>query len=95
MSTWVSVDLCRWSVQVVSVGLHGGMQRGYMEGMHILGLMPIMGSWYCQNIEGASLFFHRYHWLPLATFDLVGDNRQLGNLGHMLRFYAHYGWVIV
>ena len=29
-----------------------------------------------QNIEGASLFAHSYHWLPLATIDLVGDNRK-------------------
>ena len=28
--------------------------------MHILGLIPIMG----------------YHCLPLATIDLVGDNRE-------------------
>ena len=27
-----------------------------------------------QNIEGASLFVLGYHWLPLATIDLVGDN---------------------
>ena len=31
---------------------------------------------YSQNIEGASLFVHGYHWLPLATVDLVGDNRE-------------------
>ena len=29
-----------------------------------------------QNIEGVSLFVHGYHWLPLATIDLVGDNRE-------------------
>ena len=29
-----------------------------------------------QNIEGASLIVHGYHWLPLATIDLVGDNRE-------------------
>ena len=26
--------------------------------------------------EGASLFVLGYHWLPLATIDLVGDNRE-------------------
>ena len=24
----------------------------------------------------ASLFVHGYHWLPLATIDLVGDSRE-------------------
>ena len=28
-------------------------------------------------MEGASLFVHGYHWLPLATIDLVGDNREI------------------
>ena len=27
-------------------------------------------------IEGASLFVLSYHWLPIATIDLVGDNRE-------------------
>ena len=27
-------------------------------------------------IRGASLFVLGYHWLPLATIDLVGDNRE-------------------
>ena len=29
-----------------------------------------------QNIKGASLFVLGYHWLPLATIDLVSDNRE-------------------
>ena len=29
-----------------------------------------------RNIEGASLFVLGYHWLPLTTTDLVGDNRE-------------------
>ena len=27
-----------------------------------------------RNIEGASLFVLSYHWLSLATVDLVGDD---------------------
>ena len=27
-------------------------------------------------IKGASLFVLGYHWLPLATIDLVGDNKE-------------------
>ena len=28
------------------------------------------------DIEDASLFVLSYHWLTLATIDLVGDNRE-------------------
>ena len=50
-----------------------------------------MGGRYSQNTEGASLFVLGYHWLPLATIDLVGDNRKRG-LRPFLRSYSHYGW---
>ena len=29
-----------------------------------------------RTFEGVSLLVHGYHWLPLATIDLVGDNRE-------------------
>ena len=29
-----------------------------------------------QNFKGPSLFVLGYHWLPLATIDLVGANRE-------------------
>ena len=29
-----------------------------------------------ENCKGASLYVLGYHWLPLATIDLVGDNRE-------------------
>ena len=29
-----------------------------------------------QNLKGISLFVPGYHWLPLATIDIVGDNRE-------------------
>ena len=32
--------------------------------------------WMSQNIKGPSLYVLGYHWLPLATIDLVGDNRE-------------------
>ena len=35
-----------------------------------------MGGGYPQNCKGASLFVLGYHWLALATIDLVGDNRE-------------------
>ena len=32
-------------------------------------------------MKGASLFVHGYHWLPIATIDLVDDNREFEALG--------------
>ena len=32
-------------------------------------------------MKGASLCVHGYHWLPIATIDLVGDNREFEVLG--------------
>ena len=38
-----------------------------------------------------------YYWLPLATIDLVGDNREFEDLKfeRYLRCYIHYGCLIV
>ena len=36
-----------------------------------------MGGWTSKNIEGASLFVLDYHWLLLATIDLVGYNKEI------------------
>ena len=45
-------------------------------GAHVPGA-PLRSTNGCsQNIEGASLFVHGYHWLPLASIDLVSDNRE-------------------
>ena len=33
-------------------------------------------------------------WLPLATINLVGDNREF-EVRHFLRSYTHYIWLIV
>ena len=38
--------------------------------------MPTICGLFSQNIKDASLFILSYHWLPLATIDLVGDNRE-------------------
>ena len=54
-----------------------------------------MGSRQSQNTESASLFVLGYHWLPLATINLVGDNRELGSLRHILRSYTHYGSLVI
>ena len=35
-----------------------------------------MGGCCPQNCKGASLFVLGYNWFPLATIDLVGDNRE-------------------
>ena len=36
----------------------------------------MMGGQYFQRLKGPSLFVLGKHWLPLATMDLVGDNRE-------------------
>ena len=36
-----------------------------------------MGGGQSKNIEDASLFVLGNHWLPLATIDLVGDNKEI------------------
>ena len=45
------------------------------------------------HIRGA--FVLGYHWLPLATIDLVGDNREFEAFRHILSCYTHYSWLIV
>ena len=35
------------------------------------------------------------HWLPLATTDLVGDNREFEAFRHILSCYTYYSWLIV
>ena len=58
-------------------GTRRGMRRGYAEGVRGGVRRGGMRRGYAENIEGASLFVHSYHWLPLATIHLVGDNRKL------------------
>ena len=72
-----------------------GYMEGYAEGVCRGGTWRGMwrGKW--RDMWGASLFVHSYHWLPLATIDLVGDNRELDSLRHIMRSYTHYGWLLV
>ena len=39
------------------------------------------------------MFVPGYHWLPLATIDIVGDNREFEVLRHILSSYTHCGVV--
>ena len=48
-----------------------------------------------QNFKCSSLFVLCYHWLPLATIDLVGDYREFEDLRHILSGYTHYRYLIV
>ena len=48
-------------------------RRSYFELLYLLWMVDSLG---CQNIKGPSLCVLGYHWLPLATNDLVGDNRK-------------------
>ena len=51
----------------------------------------------CRGVHGgaSSLFVLGYHWLPIATIDLVGDNREFEVFRHILSCYTHYSWLIV
>ena len=52
-----------------------------------------MGGWYPQNCKGASLSVLGYHWLPLATIDIVGDNSEFDIKGIFLSCDTYYGVV--
>ena len=58
---------------------HKGCAQGLcMQGLRAQGLHT-QGWWghsANQNFKGPSLFVLGYHWLHLATIDLVGDNRE-------------------
>ena len=45
--------------------------KAYFELLYLLWVVDIP-----QNCKGASLSVFGYHWLPLATIELVGDNRE-------------------
>ena len=47
------------------------MLKAYFELLYLLWVVDIF-----QKGKGASLSLLGYHWLPLATIDLVGDNRE-------------------
>ena len=48
------------------VARKGCARRGCAQGLHAQRLRAGV----------ASLFVHGYHWLPLASIDLVGDSRE-------------------
>ena len=63
-------------------GVHGGgVQRGVWRG--------------CGGGVWRGAFVLDCHWLPLATTDLVGDNREFEVFRHILSCYSHYSWLIV
>ena len=47
------------------------MFKAYFELLYLLWVVDIL-----RTLKGASLFVLGYHWLPLATIELVGDNRE-------------------
>ena len=78
------VGLCG-STQVyaeVYAGLRGSM-RVYMGVCAGLGniiqskSVPVMSLSVARSIKCPPLFVPGYHWLPLATIDIVGDNREI------------------
>ena len=47
------------------------MFKAYFDLLYLLWVVDIL-----RTEKGASLFVLGYHWLPLATIDLVRDNRE-------------------
>ena len=43
------------------------------------------------NFKSALMYVLGYHWLPLATIDLVGDNREFEVLGIFLDLKPIFG----
>ena len=86
MRGWVRGGVCRGVRRgvhgEVCGGVCGGCAEGCVEGVHG------GGAW-----RGA--FVLDCDWLPLATTDLVGDNREFEAFRHILSCYTHYSWLIV
>ena len=70
---------CRGRTEGAWRGMEG-VQRGH-EGVH-------------GGVQ-RRLFVLGYHWLPLETIDLVGDNRELECLRHILGSSTYYEWLII
>ena len=79
-------EVCRGAQRCAEVhgGVCGGVWRGIWRCMD--GCTEVHGG-VCRGVQrctegctevcgGALLFVLGYHWLPLATIDLVGDNRE-------------------
>ena len=70
-------------------GLHGGLCRSTRRSTRrstqvyvgLCGSMQVYAEVYTDLCGGPWLFVLGYHWLPLATIDLVDDNREFDRLG--------------
>ena len=85
---------------MVCGGVHAGVQRGVQRctemGSAQRGTQMCGGAWrgVQRYVEGCTEVHGRdYHWLPLATIDLVSDNRELVSLKHILTCYTYYRWL--
>ena len=47
------------------------MFKAYFELLYLLWVVDIL-----RTLKGASLSLLGYYWLPLATIEFVGDNRE-------------------
>ena len=66
-----------------------GTWRGYTEGY---------AEGYAEGVYRGGMqrgYAKGYRVLPLATIDLMGDNRELGSFRDIFRSYTHYGWLVV
>ena len=80
----------------------GGVRRGARRGVRG-GVCGGVRGGVCRGVRGGGArrgarrgaFVLDCHWLPLATSDLVGDNREFEAFRHILSCYNHYSWLIV
>ena len=80
-----------------------GMLRGYAEGAKQRGYAEGYAEGYTEGVHGGDTqrgYMEGYMkglWgvLPLATIDLMGNNRELGSFRDILRCYTHCVWLIV
>ena len=76
-SPWVSAGGLHRSPWVVSTGLCGSLQVVSASGLR--GSLQVVYNGLCGwslQVSMGGLFVLNYHWLPIETIDLVGDNRE-------------------
>ena len=70
------VQSSRVAVVLATIDLMDDNRKYEVRGI-FRGLIPITGGRQSQDFNSSSFFVLGYHWLPLETIYLVGDNREI------------------
>ena len=81
-----------FTTETLSQRLYCGDLPSYFE-VIFWGLISNLGGWWSQNYNVPSLFVLGYHWLPLTTIDLVGNNKAIWTLRHIWSVWYQL-WVV-